>query len=269
MAEFPALPLFTDSLLADTHHLSETEFGAYLKILILIWRSPGCRVPADAAWHMRKLGVDSLKYKELYEPLFSEFLLHDGSFVTQKRLKREYEYLVDQRLKKRGAAKSRWNKEKTPDSAYPSAYAPTPTPTPPSSEAKASSDKGPGNLFEESPKTKKPKSDPVTLPTWLPHPVWQDWRSHRHSLRKPLTHRAEALCLSQLTEFQVKGHDPVAIINQSIMNGWQGLFEPKQHVNGHTKGRAKKETYSDEIQGAMARAMHNMRKVDDDDEIPY
>lgn len=155
MAEFPALPLFTDAFIADTKHLSESELGAYVNILVLMWRSPGCRLPADAGWHMRKLGVSSLKYKELYEPLFFEFLTGDGSYLTQKRLKREFEYLTAQREQKRGAAKSRWNKEKHPRSAY----APTPTPTPPiPSEAKASSGNAPG-LFPDPIKPVKEKKN--------------------------------------------------------------------------------------------------------------
>jgi hypothetical protein len=42
MAEFPALPLWTDAYLGDTRHLSQSEHGAYLLLLITAWRTPNC-----------------------------------------------------------------------------------------------------------------------------------------------------------------------------------------------------------------------------------
>ena len=54
MAEFPALPLFTDALLGDTTHLDATEFGAYLLMLIVAWRSPDCALPDDDRYLARK-----------------------------------------------------------------------------------------------------------------------------------------------------------------------------------------------------------------------
>lgn len=38
MAEFPALPLWTDAYLADTAHLSYEEHGLYFHILMTMWR---------------------------------------------------------------------------------------------------------------------------------------------------------------------------------------------------------------------------------------
>jgi hypothetical protein len=49
LAEFPALPLFTDAYLGDTTHLSTFEHGAYLLLLIVSWRTPGCCVADDDA----------------------------------------------------------------------------------------------------------------------------------------------------------------------------------------------------------------------------
>jgi uncharacterized protein YdaU (DUF1376 family) len=94
LAEFPALPLFTDLLLADTGHLSHEEFGAYMRILILIWRSPDCRIRSAHAWLMRRKD-------------------RSGAFYTQKRLLKEFLYVRESRQKKSDAAKSRWETEKT------------------------------------------------------------------------------------------------------------------------------------------------------------
>ena len=64
MAEFPALPLFTDAVIADCNHLTDEEFGAYMRILIVMWRSPGCKIPFADAWLMRRMGGDASKYNE-------------------------------------------------------------------------------------------------------------------------------------------------------------------------------------------------------------
>lgn len=47
MADYAALPLFTDAYMADCSHLSDAEHGRYLLLLMLMWRSPGCRVALD------------------------------------------------------------------------------------------------------------------------------------------------------------------------------------------------------------------------------
>lgn len=130
MAEFPALPLFTDSLIADCNHLTDAEMGLYLRILMLIWRNPGCRIPNDLIWISRKLS----RPKELFEPLLKEFCNSDGNFITQKRLSKEFSYIKT--LSKRGSdnAKSRWNKEKdickTDAGLHTSSNAPIPIPIP-------------------------------------------------------------------------------------------------------------------------------------------
>lgn len=88
MAQFPCLPLWTDALLADTSHLSDAEFGRYMRMLILIWRTPGCRVPNDDAWLTRHL-PRTPTIEDIRATVF-EYCQTDGNFITQKRLKREF-----------------------------------------------------------------------------------------------------------------------------------------------------------------------------------
>lgn len=129
MAEFPALPLYTDAILADCSHLSDAEFGLYMRAIILIWRSPDCRIPNDDEWISRKLRCSP----EDINPLLSEFCECDGNWVKQKRLLKERDYLRKQSKKQSDAAKSRWNKEKDlchgNAARHASGNAPTPTPT--------------------------------------------------------------------------------------------------------------------------------------------
>lgn len=45
MAEFPAMPLWTDAWVADTRHLTRCERGTYHDLLVEMWRSPHCALP--------------------------------------------------------------------------------------------------------------------------------------------------------------------------------------------------------------------------------
>ena len=137
MAKFPALPLWTDAWVADTHHLRVCERGLYIDLLILMWRSPKCRVPNDEIWLAKHLGVPAKDFK----PLIKEFCQCDGNHITQKRLLREFFYLRKRRAQQSARAKVRWRKEKDmcrSDAASGNALS-TPTPTPIIEEAKASS----------------------------------------------------------------------------------------------------------------------------------
>ena len=125
MAEFSSLPLFTDAWVADTAHLTRLERGLYMDLLILIWRSPECQVPNDLAWIARKLRASEAEMEAL-QSVIAEFCVNTGNWVSQKRLKMEWDYVFNKSKKNSEAAKSRWNKEKE----ICERNAPTPTPTP-------------------------------------------------------------------------------------------------------------------------------------------
>lgn len=88
------------------------------------------------------------------------------------------------------------------------------------------------NPIPNYPTSELPKPDQqekLTLPDWLPKKEWSDYCKHRG---KKLTDQAKTLQLTKLGKWVKQGHDPIEIINESIMNGWQGLFEPKGNKNG-------------------------------------
>jgi uncharacterized protein YdaU (DUF1376 family) len=90
MAQFPCLPIWTDAWVADTKHLSLAEEGAYFRLAVEMWRTPGCRVPNDDAWLARHLHVTADELRNIIRPVIAEFCQSDGNFITQKRLKREF-----------------------------------------------------------------------------------------------------------------------------------------------------------------------------------
>lgn len=83
---------------------------------------------------------------------------------------------------------------------------------------------------------KPPKSpgavsfDPTSaeLPEWLLVTTWLSWVAYRRDLKKPIKSlQTVTQAINLLDRCRLIGYTPEEIINQSIANGWQGLFEPK------------------------------------------
>lgn len=82
-------------------------------------------------------------------------------------------------------------------------------------------------------KKKATKFDPLTCkPANVSEQVWADWCQHRKEIRKQLT---KTTCARQAKTL-AGHHDPDAVINQSISNGWTGLFPEKVTAGGRTVG---------------------------------
>lgn len=67
----------------------------------------------------------------------------------------------------------------------------------------------------------------LQLPDWVPEESWQDFLEMRRELRKFPTIHAQDLLVRKLGQLRNEGHDPKAVLEQSIINSWQGLFELK------------------------------------------
>src|SRR5438874_7033624 len=116
MAEFPALPLWTDAYLGDTRHLSQSEHGAYLLLLITAWRTPDCSLPDDDRLLARYAGgVDMRTWRHQKATIMAFWDLRDGRWY-QKRLTAERRYLIESGKERSRAgllgAEARWGRNK-------------------------------------------------------------------------------------------------------------------------------------------------------------
>jgi hypothetical protein len=74
------------------------------------------------------------------------------------------------------------------------------------------------------------------LPNWIPADAWAGYVEMRVSIKKPLkTERAINLAINTLERLQADGNDPGAVLDQSTMNGWQGLFAVRVQRRGLPK----------------------------------
>jgi uncharacterized protein YdaU (DUF1376 family) len=92
------MPLYTDAFIADTVHLSATETGAYLMLLMCCWREPQCRLADCDADLARFARLDVRAWRRI-KPRVMAFWTLEAGYWTQKRCASEREL-----LRKRAAA---------------------------------------------------------------------------------------------------------------------------------------------------------------------
>lgn len=95
---------------------------------------------------------------------------------------------------------------------------------------------------------KRAASVEVALPEWLDPQAWAQFVEFRKR-KAPLTTRAAELAIAELACLRDQGHDPVAVINQSILNGWRGLFALKDNHAAHRSNhRGHRESEAERVQ---------------------
>lgn len=65
----------------------------------------------------------------------------------------------------------------------------------------------------------------VELPDWIPEDAWTAFVAMRKKIKAPLTDEAVKLAITKLEKLMQAGHRPRAVLEQSTLNSWRGLFE--------------------------------------------
>jgi len=110
MAQFPYLPLWTDAYLADTSHLSTIEHGAYLLLLMAMWRNKST-LPNDDKLLARYARLNAGQWRRI-KPTILGFFDVTESEISQGRLTDEYEAVKRKSIVNTISANARWLKEK-------------------------------------------------------------------------------------------------------------------------------------------------------------
>ena len=115
----PYFPLYIADYDSKTAHLTLEEDGAYLRLLRLCWRTPGCSIPNDPKWIARMMRVTWETYERVVAPILSEFfqLRHNRYFSAW--LQEEWDRITGTYKARSDAGKKgndkRWKKEALPD----------------------------------------------------------------------------------------------------------------------------------------------------------
>jgi hypothetical protein len=75
--------------------------------------------------------------------------------------------------------------------------------------------------------TEKEKKDLAKIPDWLPLEDWNDFVAMRKQIKKPMTDRAIKIILGKLEEMKNRRIDISMVLQNSIANNWQNIYEPK------------------------------------------
>jgi len=141
----PYFPMYPTDFEAKTSHLTLAEDGAYNRLLRICWMTPGCSIPNDAAWIMRRLRVDQEAFDTVVKVVISEFFNTTNGRLSNAKLTRIFEQTNEAHKKrvqagaKGGKAKSLAANKKTPSNALAMTKQPEPEPEPDKErEAKAS-----------------------------------------------------------------------------------------------------------------------------------
>ena len=134
MAEFPALPLWTDAYLGDTTHLTTLEHGAYMLLLMTAWRAKDQRLPDNDKLLARYAKLTPGQWARI-KPIIADFFTISGGFWTQSRLTDEATAVRQHRERQSAAGKASALKRKgrhstTVDERLNQTATPTPTPIP-------------------------------------------------------------------------------------------------------------------------------------------
>jgi len=121
---------------ADTSHLTLEEDGAYNRLLRLCWMTPGCSLPDDDAWIMRRTRVDQDTFDRVVKVVISEFFTRGNGRVSNARLAKEFDAAQSAHSKRvsagkiGGKAKALKTKETDPSNAQAMLKQPEPEPEP-------------------------------------------------------------------------------------------------------------------------------------------
>jgi uncharacterized protein YdaU (DUF1376 family) len=200
------MPFYPGDYLADTSRLTLEQHGAYLLLILDYWRNGP--PPDDDATLARILGITAGAWRRIAPSIRAMFRPVDG-LLRHKRIDAEKEGATNRKAKAKAkaeqAAAVRWGNPPSNAPSMPQAMheqCPSPSPSPITSKAEP-----------------KPAQ---AAPAGVRFEVWEAWRRQRGRKLTADAVRLQAKFLSEQPD------DPNAVIEQSIRNGWAGLFPLKR-----------------------------------------
>jgi uncharacterized protein YdaU (DUF1376 family) len=108
----PYFPMFPTDFEAKTSHLTLAEDGAYNRLLRLMWMMPGCSLPDNDKWIMRRMRVDQATFDDVVLIVIDEFCTRENGRVSNAKLSRVFATSNDAH-QKRVSAGSKGGKAKS------------------------------------------------------------------------------------------------------------------------------------------------------------
>lgn len=242
----------------DTQHLSMAEHGAYVLLMDYLYGTQRDIPGIDSAL-FRICRAHSEEEKSDVKSVIGQFFVKTDSGYTNKRASeeiRDAESRINAAIQngKRGGRKTQRepngnlfkNPQGNPQESYPSSNLHTP-----SAIRQDSNLQQPTNGLES--KTAPPALVPVS--------IWLSFVEMRKKKRQPLTEHAGELIRRKLEELKEQGHDPIKVLEQSIMHCWAGVFPPKEEANGNGNRKTNTDFRGQRTAGAVVSVLRTSRKM--------
>ena len=204
-------PLYAADFDTATRAMSATAVGIYIRLLISQWINGS--IPASHEQLDRISGVMNLQQFEVYwAEIEHKFQKAGKGKLANRRLEVERKKVLKMSEQNRSAALARWKKNREDSELDADALQTL-------SESESESE-------SESNKKEDKRAASPPLPDGLNLEAWERWVSYRREAKlkpwKPVTIKAQTKKLIMLTHEQ-----QAKCIDQSISNGWAGLFPEK------------------------------------------
>ena len=204
----PWMPIYWGDYTKKTQHLSTLEHGAYLLLIAHYWNTG--QPVADCDDVLRRITrTTSKQWNQIAKTIRGFFISEDGLLIHE-RVEKELQTSRGVSTLQSSKAQQRWKSEEKQEKEVcrGNAVAMPITVT----------------VTESNPLT--PKGDVFVFPDWLPLEDWQAFVEMRKAIKKPMTDRAVQMIITKLSK--MKG-SPSAILQQSTINNWQDVFEPREN----------------------------------------
>lgn len=234
---------------SGTIGMDAREKGAYISLLICLYKSSTHELPDDDKRLARMACLEVREWKKIRVVLEPKFIVYNGVW-KQKRVLQEavrYAKLSD---------KNRANALKRNETPLPVASQPH------SQKAANISNK---ELVTSNSKKDKSKNAPKkqNIPDWLDGELWDEYKSHRKELKKPMSAVAESRAIKKLERWKEQGHDPTMVINTTLENNWIGFVDPDE-LKGKRNGNHNK---SEQADAAISKALAELEQESIDSNI--
>jgi uncharacterized protein YdaU (DUF1376 family) len=212
------MPLYVSDYWGATAHLTALESGGYLHLLMQAWTRGGSLHDDDAV--LARLARCTPEEWSAIAPAVRAMFAAKRGFLTHPRLTLELraaEAKYRTRLKqteKATIAAAAQRKQKQQDASVTDSVTTHTTTTTTTKDQKQGQKQG---HAEAAP----------PLPSWVPQPAMATFIAYRKAARKPLTSAGLTLAIRKLDALRQQGHDPTAVLEQSVERGWSGLFPVK------------------------------------------
>lgn len=178
-----------------------------------------------------QLYAESTRIKDFITDCINEFGLFesDGAYFWSNSLLRRMEKKKKVSKKRSDAANKRWNNANASKNDADAMQ----------NDAKESKGKeSKRNKSKENKKDKTAFEDYTSNPALIK--TLESYLEHRKKIKKPMTEKAIKLLLDKLDKLASNDTDKVAILEQSIFNGWQGVFPLKNDTNSYNQSKSGK-----------------------------